>query len=95
MADDAPKSFRETLDSARDQVLTSARKSFDGVKESVKTANPYLGEKLEQTEGAVTKLTTEFEEKGFWCVAGSSLTPAATARVAPFSPRHRAAASAS
>lgn len=65
MADDAPKSFRETIDSARDQVLTTARKSFDGVKESVKTANPYLGEKLEQTEGAVTKLTTEFEEKGF------------------------------
>lgn len=66
MADDAPlTSFRETIDSARDKVLTSARQSFDGVKESVKSANPYIGEKIEASEKAVTQLTSEFEEKGF------------------------------
>ena len=61
MADDAPlTSFRETIDSARDKVLTSARQSFDGVKESVKSANPYIGEKIEASEKAGTLLTSEF-----------------------------------
>jgi len=35
------------------------------MKEGIKTANPYLGEKIEQTETIVKTTVSEFESKGF------------------------------
>jgi len=57
-------SFRAQLDSARDKIGETTRKSFDGMKDSLK-ANPALAQGLEKTETAVKTTVSEFEEKGF------------------------------
>jgi len=58
-------SFRDTLDSARKSVADGVEAGYGNMKESLKTANPYLGEKLETTEGKIKETAADFEKKGF------------------------------
>ncbi|KAL1500248.1 hypothetical protein AB1Y20_012916 [Prymnesium parvum] len=60
------ESFRASVDSAREKIATSTAKSIGGCKESLKTHNPKLALKLEETENAVKKVSSEFDELGFW-----------------------------